>query len=152
MLFNLATILDTDADNAWRLIKKPSTFLFVARGLLGVSGSRNWPDEWCAGQTINTRLWLFHLLPAWRHEIRVLSLDDSSRVIKTAEKGGLVQTWNHALLVEPISADRCRYTDKLDVDAGILNLLVWLFLQTFFRYRQMRLRKLARSIVSSPRS
>ena len=69
MLISIATVLATDADHAWQLIKKPSTFLYVARGLLGVSGSKDWPEEWRPGQTIKTRLWLFHLIPGWRHEV-----------------------------------------------------------------------------------
>lgn len=145
MFIILTTVLDTDADRAWRLIQKSSTFLFVARGLLGVSGSKYWPENWCEGETIKTRLWLFHFIPTWRHQLHIISVNEMRREIKTAEHGGLMRTWKHTLSVEPISGDRCRYRDGLEFEAGILTWFMWPAIQVFFRYRQMRLRKLAKA-------
>jgi hypothetical protein len=140
VLINIATILDAGADRVWRLIKKPSTFLFVVRGVLGVSGGKNWPETWREGEMVTTRLWPFHIVPAWRHQLRVISVSDTERTMKTVEHGGPLRKWDHTLRVEPIAENRSRYTDRLQIEAGMLNWVAWPLVQAFFRYRQMRLR------------
>ncbi len=43
---------------------------------------------------------------------------------------------------------RSRYSDVIDIDAGILTPLVWGFAHLFYHYRQMRWRKLAQQHLS----
>lgn len=45
--------------------------------------------------------------------------------------------------MEPLSETTCHYTDEVEIRAGRLTPLVWLFGHLFFRYRQMRWRTLA---------
>ena len=143
MIATISTLLDSDADSAWRLVKKLSTFRHVARGILSFPPCGEEPEEWFEGQTLQSRLWFFHVLPAWRHELRVLAVDDNGREIRTAEGGGLVKKWDHTIHLEPVSSSRCQYMDILEI-GGFLAPGVWLFAQAFFRYRHMRLRRLVR--------
>ena len=86
----------------------------------------------------------FGLVPAWKHSITFQKIDDSKRVLFTKEGGGLVPVWNHLIQVTPEQNGTCRYTDDVDVKAGVLTLLVWLFANIFYRYRQLRWRILLR--------
>jgi hypothetical protein len=144
MLFTFSTNLEADADTAWRIVKKTSTFQYVARGLLGLACSAEMPEEWQEGCEIQGRLVLLHFLPAWRHQLRVVSVDGSRREIQSTEHGGPMRIWNHTLTVEPNSPSSCRYTDRIEVGAGYLTQIMWPFVQAFFRYRQVRLRRLVR--------
>jgi hypothetical protein len=49
--------------------------------------------------------------------------------------------------IDPLAGDagRCRYSDEIEVRAGALPPLVWLYAQLFYRYRQRRWRRLERS-------
>ena len=149
MRLTVTTVLETDADTAWWLMKKTSTFLFLVRGLLGLSRSSDLPQEWTEGYELRTRLWFFHVLPAWRHELRILAVDETGRFVKTDEHSGLL-AYRHTLAVEPISQSICRYSDTLELDDGLPARLAWPILQVFFRYRQMRLRKMVRSLIKLP--
>ena len=144
MLVTFSTILEADADTAWRIVKQTSTFHYVARGLLGWAGTAEMPEEWQEGYEVQGRLVLFHFLPVWRHHLRIISVNDTKHEIKTTEHGGPMRTWNHTLAVEANSPSSCRYTDRLEVEACFLTPLAWPFVQAFFRYRQMRLRRLVR--------
>jgi hypothetical protein len=62
------------------------------------------------------------------------------------EHGGAVKKWNHVILVELAGAGRTRYTDSVDIEAGLLSPAIWLYAQFFYRYRHWRWRKLARTL------
>jgi hypothetical protein len=146
VIIRLSTDLDIPADLAWETVKKPETFRYVVRGFLGVRQLDEIPEDWGVGLTVRVRLFFFHVIPAWKHEIRIVRLDEDAREIYTNEHGAFVRQWNHLIKVDPAGAERCRYTDQIEFRAGIFTPSVWLFTQTIFRHRQRRWRKLARSL------
>jgi hypothetical protein len=149
MVTKVSTLLDAPAARVWDAVREPRTLVYVARGSLRFTGVENWPDRWQEGDTIRTRFVLFHLVPApWLHELRVVRVDDDKREVCSNERGGPIRRWDHAIQIEPLPGDRCRYTDGIEIDAGLLTPLVWAYAQLFYRYRQMRWRKLARSAIS----
>ena len=146
MIVRVSTNLDASTDKAWGAVKRPATLVRVARGMLGFAGSDSFPEEWREGHALETRLLFFHLVPSWRHHLRVAKIDEEKREIVSNESGGFVRRWNHLIRVEPIRNGRSRYTDEIDIDAGLLTPFVWGFASVFYRYRQMRWRKLAASL------
>lgn len=146
MIAKISTRLETTADKAWSAVKKTETFLYVTRGLLGMAHTQELPREWQEGQTVRMRLRPLHLPLGWTHELRILRVDEQKREIYTNEKGGFIKVWNHLIKIVPDGESRCRYTDQIEVDAGLLTLPVWLYVHIFFRYRQARWRVLAKSL------
>jgi hypothetical protein len=117
----------------------------VTRGLLGFRALGTVPEHLHEGDVIRIRLLFFHLIPAWTHEIRIIRVDEQERTVATAEHGGAVRRWDHVLRFEAAGAGRSRYTDTIELEAGALTPLIWAYAQLFYRYRQMRWRRLARS-------
>lgn len=140
----ISSVFNAPADKVWALVKRSDTLLFVTRGLLGFSGAHHFPTEWREGSTENTCLLLFILVPAWGHSITFQEVSASKRVLSTNEGGGLVPVWNHLIHVVPDQSGTCTYTDDVEVQAGALTLLVWLYAHVFYRYRQFRWRTLLR--------
>ena len=147
MVVRVSTVLPTSPDRAWEAVQRPDTLRYITRGLLGFRPLGEVPDTLSEGLTVRLRLMFFHALPAWKHEITVVRLDDGAREIYTNERGGPVRSWNHLIRIEPGSRDgETRYTDEIEIAAGPMTPLVWLYAQLFYRYRQWRWRKLARSL------
>ena len=138
------THLNARAEAVWQAVKKPQTLLYVTRGFLGFSNSEHFPSEWNLGQKLETRLWFFHILPGWKHTLTVAEVNDSEKLIRSHEYGGFY-TWDHTIRVMDDSST-CGYSDEIEIHAGVLTLFIWLFANVFYRYRQMRWRKLARSL------
>lgn len=139
----VSTHLDAPAARAWELARRSDTFRYVTRGLLGFRSPEPLPEVWREGRSARGRLVFFHLIPAWTHEIRIASVDAHAREIRTHEAGGPVTAWSHRIRVRP-DGEGSRYTDEVRISAGLLTPLVWLHAQLFFRYRQMRWRRLVR--------
>jgi ligand-binding SRPBCC domain-containing protein len=146
MLVRVSTELECSAHAAWQAVQRVDTLRYVTRGLLGFRPLGEVADELHAGQSIHLRLLLFGVIPAWEHLIRIVRLDDTARELFTNERGGAVETWNHLIRIEPAGPARTRYTDEIEIEAGRVTPLVWGYAQLFYRYRQWRWRRLARTL------
>ena len=137
--------LSADLDPVWHAMQLPATFLYVCRGLFGVPALASRTEPMHAVERGSGWLMAFHVIPAYRHTIEVLSVDEASHTIRTHEYGGRIRSWNHTLHAEPIGPGRCRYRDTIDIDAGVFTGLVALGAAGIFRYRHRRWHRLIRS-------
>jgi ligand-binding SRPBCC domain-containing protein len=150
MLVRVTTRLPAPADHVWDAVQRTETLRYVTRGLLGFRLDRGTPEQFAEGETYRMRLLFFGLLPAWRHEIRVVRVDHVHREIRTEEHGGPVRAWSHRITVDDEGWGSARYLDEIEIAAGVATPFVWLYAQLFYRYRQRRWRRLARRLSNQP--
>jgi hypothetical protein len=141
---HLETILPTTADRVWPAMLSPVTFLYVCRGLFGFPALSGRSEPLRLGERGTGWLIAFHLIPAYRHTIEIVEVDDATRTVRTHEHGGVLRTWNHTLHVEALDENTCRYSDTIEIDAGPATIVVAAAATGIFRYRQRRWRKLVR--------
>ncbi|MBQ9315495.1 MAG: hypothetical protein IJ203_01590 [Atopobiaceae bacterium] len=90
---------------------------------------------WEPGATSSYRFRLLGFIPFGTHVIHVVrfGLDEG---IYTHEGNEHVPTWNHEIRLEALPGGRCRYTDCVDIDAGLKTPFIWLWAQAFYAHRQ----------------
>jgi hypothetical protein len=146
----MKAIIETDlpsaAETVWSALLKRDTFLTITRGMLGFRGADQWPETFEEGLVIETRLVFFHVIPAWTHTLRIVEVDAETLMLASEEQGGPIRRWNHRIFLEARTERRCHYRDEIDIEAGVLTPAVWAFAQLFYRYRQRRWRRLARTL------
>jgi hypothetical protein len=130
-------------------VKQPETLRYITKGLLGFRPEGELPARFSAGTVVRVKLLFFGFIPGWMHEIRIARLDEAHREIETTEHGGSVKRWNHRITVDERGPWRSRYTDEIDIDAGLVTPLIWAYAHLFYRYRQWRWRRLARSLAAA---
>ena len=133
------TELPIAADAAWALVKRADTFTYVTHPLLGVRDPL--PETLAEGETLALRLKILGL-PANRHTLHLVEVDDATRSVRTREHGGALKTWNHTIQIEPAGGAACRYTDTVEIDAGRLTPIAYRIANAFFAHRQRRWHKL----------
>ena len=101
------------------------------------------PDTLDEGESIEMRLKLLNRIPANRHTIKLIRIDDAARSAHTNEHGGSLKAWNHTLKVEPLTDATCRYTDIVEIDAGALTPIAHAVATAIFAHRHHRWMKLA---------
>jgi hypothetical protein len=140
MKATISTIIQTDLNRIWDELQKTSSLIKVASPILvfHAQDGKPSPATWEAGQTYALDLRAFHILPLGKHYIDVKEINAVKREIFTNEHGSLTKTWNHRIQVEPLSKLALRYTDEIEIDAGILTLFIWAFAHLFYRHRQRR--------------
>ncbi|OBI76155.1 hypothetical protein [Mycobacterium asiaticum] len=145
---HVETVLPTSADRVWSAMLSPATFLYVCKGLFGFPSLAGRTEALRLGESGTGWLLAFHVIPAYRHTINVVEVDEDSGTIRTNEHGGLLKAWNHTLHVEPIDTHSCRYSDTVDIDAGRMTGVVVAVANGIYRYRQRRWRTLVRRHMS----
>lgn len=141
MVVKVSTELSIAAEAACRLAQKPSVFKHVVWPVFAI---RNTPERLEQGEALSARLYFLGFVPAWTHHLRLVSV--SAREIYSNEHGGPVRVWNHRLTFEPISDQACKYTDEVEIHAGVSTLATALFAHAMYRWRQRRWRHLVRLI------
>jgi hypothetical protein len=141
---HIETILPTDADRVWPAMLSPVTFLYVCKGLFGFPALSGRSEPLRPGERGTGSLFAFHLIPAYRHTIEIVEVDEAGKTVRTHEHGGILKAWNHTLRVEPVDERSCRYSDTVDIDAGVATSLVAALALGIYRYRQRRWHKLVR--------
>lgn len=63
----------------------------------------------------------------------------------------LIPKWDHLISIRP-DDNGTKYTDTVDIKAGLLTPIVWAYASIFYRYRQYRWRKIVASGFRYPRS
>ncbi|MBO4896744.1 MAG: hypothetical protein J5590_00415 [Clostridia bacterium] len=97
--------------------------------------------SWEVGSTSRFKFRLFGIIPFGTHTIHVIrfELDDG---IYTHEENEHVPIWNHEIILEELPVNRCRYTDKVDIDAGWKTIFIWMWANCFYAHRQRKWIKL----------
>src|SRR6266516_4776327 len=108
MIVKVSTELETTPDRAWLAVKRPETLQYVTRGVLGFRPLGELPQVLGEGTAVRVRLFFFHVLPAWSHEIHVVRVAEAEREIFTNERGGPVRSWNHRIEITPLAGDAGR--------------------------------------------
>ncbi len=136
----------------WAAVRTPQAFRFVTRGLVDWRPVRHRTEPWQQGDEATGWLLLAGVVPFSMHRIRIASIDDHERLLRSDESGGVIRSWRHDILVEPHADGRSRYTDVVHIDAGPLTPLVAAFAWFLYRERQRRWRVLATILAGTDQS
>ena len=91
-------------------------------------------------------MYVFGVIPIGVRELYFERIDQNGCRIVTRESDPLVRSWNYTITITPIGPNRSKYRDVIDIDAGHLTVLVWVWTNWFYRHRQRRWRALTRTL------
>jgi hypothetical protein len=143
------TKLSCAANQAWDRVQTFSLLREVCWPLVTLrpgAGETAIPERWEPGATISLRPRLFGMIPIGTRVLHWEKVDAAAREMQTREYDPLIRRWDHRIHVEPVGSGSCRYTDDVEIDAGVLTLPVWLFAQLFYRHRQRRWKRVAKRL------
>ena len=140
--------LPCDADRAWAEVQTSALLREVASPLIAIRPLPGdaLPERWSASTTLRCRTYLFGLIPLGTRTLFFERIDSRLREIQTREKDLLVRRWDHRIHVVSLGSGRCRYSDEVEIDAGLLTPVVGLFARQFYRHRQRRWRAVAKRL------
>lgn len=136
-LARAAIELPIDTERAWSLLTKTAVQMHLSRGFFTYGDQL--PAHRAEGFEAASRLKLLGVLPAWVHHQRFARVDDQDHELLVEEWGGPYRTWNHLMRLDALSADCCRFVDQIEIDAGTITPLVWLFARSLCRRRTKRM-------------
>jgi hypothetical protein len=144
MQMHLATRLEALQPKVATALRRPATLLAVSRPLLIFRGSL--PGEWQPGRYRLT-MYLFGFIPLGWQDIGVSFPPADEGTFRLRDNGGspLLRRWEHDVVAR-CDGNATLYSDTIEIDAGWLTPLLWLFVRLLFGHRQRRWRRLARQL------
>jgi hypothetical protein len=134
----VSSVLPAPVHRVWPLLQRSDTYTFIAEGFITSGNAATLPEVWQVGDSVDLQPRLFGWGPLSEHIVTFTEIDHERLLIRTTEQGGPVTQWDHTMTLEPVGADRTRYTDSLELRAGLLTGIVWLFAFFFYRHRHRR--------------
>lgn len=149
MRITLSTSLPCSPDRAWQEAQTTRLLHYVAEPLVRFQpvDPSGWPERWAEGR-YRVRMTLFGFIP-WGQQWIVITfprLDSTPGQqhyeIRDNGHGDTLARWDHRIIIRETADGKTYYSDSVDIRAGWLTLLVWVFAQMFYRHRQKRWRQL----------
>ena len=98
------------------------------------------------GQRIEVSIKRWGWLPMGRWTMDVVRRDDANFILESHEFGNVVRSYRHRLEIEALDDGTAKYTDYLELDAGIFTDLVFPMFRSMYEQRhEMRLNRLVRA-------
>lgn len=140
----ITTTFCADIDEMWTALQKTSSLMYVAAPILTFKreDGESLPERWELDREYPMKLYLLGIVPLGKHSIRIKRMDTEKKEILSQEEGFMARTWNHHIMVEKADERNIRYTDAIEVKAGLLTVFVWMFAHLFYRHRQRKWKRL----------
>ncbi len=147
MFARISTQFACTESELWEKLRKPQSLQFVASPLLVFEPAEpGGPGgEWETGRDYPLKLYFLGFIPLGRHIIRLVTVDREQKRISSRESGLLARVWNHEISFREIAPGLVSYSDDIEIRAGWLTPVIWLFAHVFYRHRQRRWKVLLRS-------
>lgn len=137
------TVLPAGADEIWEKLQSLSSLAYVAAPYAAFSPENGAGDvTWKQGETFRLIFRLFGFIPFGVHTIRIVIFDREQWLIYSNESNPRVPVWNHRIRLKPLDKARTEYTDEVEIDAGGMTGLVFLWANMFYAHRQRKWKKL----------
>lgn len=138
----ISTNLPMPIEWVWSKIETPNLLEYVASPILKFEPlePQQFPSIW--GESIyQVNVFFLNIIPLGRQSI-VISKDPNKKWLLDNGSGDLAKKWKHLIAIQSIDSITTRYTDKVEIEAGFLTPVVWLFAVFFYHHRQFRWQKL----------
>jgi hypothetical protein len=151
MRVHLKSILPCSAEVTWDTVCRSELLRVVARPMVTFAavGEQCLPRIWKECTNVRIKSHLFGLIPLGTRSLYFERVDGNRREIQTRECDALIHRWDHLISVREDDEGRTLYTDDVEIDAGWVTPIVWLFAHCFYRHRQRRWRRVARRLAAS---
>jgi hypothetical protein len=139
--YTVSKVYPVSAETLWADILDPNSLAESMKGALSYSGLPSEPVFQGQRIVVSIKRWGWFPMGQWTMD--VVRRDDERHILESSEFGSLVRNYRHRLEIETLSENEARYTDYLDLDAGLFTDLVFpTFVSMYENRHQQRLKRL----------
>jgi len=148
MCVDVSTELSCAAAKAWDELQKSSLLDRVVWPLARIApaDASGLPERWSEGLTVRCRPFVFGFVPIGVRTLHFERIDPEAREWFTRESDPLVRRWDHRISIRSAGERRAIYRDVIEIEAGPWTFAVWTWASWFYRHRQARWRKIAKTL------
>ena len=147
MIANIETKFKCSYETAVKYVDMSITLDYIAFPLLVFTpiDSKNYPKIWKNGN-YQIKMKLFNFIPFGKQYVGIEKLKDNDPnefILRDNGTGDVIKQWDHWILIKKTENNQVvKYIDRIDIKAGILTPFIWIFANIFYRWRQLRWKRL----------
>ena len=129
-------------------MQKSSLLKFICSGKLKFKAvDSEFPRYWKNKMTVKAKLLIYGIIPfGGIHSLNFVEIDPENFYVLTNEKNSAVKIWNHKIQLRKTNQNQTKYTDEIELYAGILTGFIAKWAESLYKYRQKRWRLVAQKL------
>ena len=153
MKLSRSTIIDIPPEVVWSEVQTARLLVHIAWPLMRFVPVGDEPlEHFKPGGRYLVKLRLMGILPFGKQWIvTTVHEPDTGEWPKRLRDNGysaLIAKWDHCVTIAPDAGGGTRYSDDVEISAGIMTPFIWAFAQVFYKHRQRRWRGLANTLTA----
>lgn len=141
----LTTFLDCPKERVWQEVQTVRLLAYIAAPIVVFEPLQPtcFPEIW-AEACYQVRMKLFGWFSFGSHWIVISKPQTATGAFQLWDNGygDMISKWDHRIIIQDEPNGKTRYSDDVEIEAGLLTPFVWLFSQAFYRHRQRQWQKL----------
>ncbi|MAT42710.1 MAG: hypothetical protein CL609_10235 [Anaerolineaceae bacterium] len=139
----LTTFLDCSKERVWQEVQTVRLLAYIAAPMVIFEPLQptRFPEIW-GEACYQVRMKIFGRFSFGRHWIVISKPLAATGAFQLRDNGygDRISKWDHWITIQDEPIGKTRLTNDVNIEAGLLTPIVWLFSQAFYRHRQRRWR------------
>ena len=143
----VSSILNNSAEKIWNKILNIETLIYICKPMITFkSKTKENNMKWELKKEYIFRLFIYGFLPFGNHSIILEKIDENNKIIISKEHNNIITIWNHIIKMENNGEKSIKYTDEVEIYAGIFTFFVAIWSIIFYKHRQKKWAKIAQTL------
>lgn len=140
MKIHVESVFDCSPDLVWKEVQSSRLLLHLLKPLVRFVPWKGteFPACWEAGGMVRGKMYALGFIPLGTHAVHFERIDPRRRQIQTREYSAFFQQFDHRISVEATADGKTRYSDTIEIYAGVTTMLACLLTWCLFQYRHWR--------------
>ena len=140
----ISSTLNNSAEKIWTKLLNIETLVEICKPMATFKSKLNDKEmKWEINKEYIFKLFIYGFLPFGDHKIILKKLDKENKIILSNEYNKIVKIWNHLIIMENIGENEIKYTDEVEIYAGILTLFTAIWAKLFYKHRQKKWKRIS---------
>ena len=140
----ISSTLNNSAEKIWNKLLNIETLIEICKPMATFKSNLNEKEmKWEIDKEYIFKLFIYGFIPFGNHKIILKKLDKENKIILSNEYNKIVKIWNHLIFMENVGENEVKYTDEVEIYAGIFTLFTAIWAKLFYKHRQKKWKRIS---------
>ena len=141
----ISSMLNSSSEKIWNKLLDVETLVYICKPMVTFKNTTKEKNmKWELNREYIFKLFIYGFIPFGNHKIILEKIDENNKMIISKEHNNIVKIWNHKIIMENKGENDIKYTDEVDIYAGVFTLFVAIWSIIFYKHRQRKWKKIAK--------
>jgi len=142
----ISSILNNFTEKIWNKLLDIETLIYICKPIATFkTGTKDKYIKWELNKEYIFKLFIYWFIPFGNHKILLEKIDEENKIIISKEHNNIVKIWNHKIKIEDKGENIIKYTDEIELYAGVFTLFIAIWGIMFYKHRQKKWKKIVKT-------